>query len=207
MHNRCMPFVSFADVIAQLDRVDDPDVLERAKTSTALKLALEMSRPRNWWGVGIDPETLLVIAREDGIPLAWVSRSSIIVDLAAESNHDARRHVLQDYRHEVLHDCLGTLAQCDDPWLADHRTLASAALAAYQDAHTEAAMALAVSIAETLAIWASTPRVRGFESEADKDAWEKRRKNTSEYRWAETELATVRVDLSRYQFKYQVLIG
>lgn len=202
-----MPFVSFADIIAELDNVDAPDVLERAKTSTALNFALEMSRPRNWWGTGVDPNTLFRIAKDDGIPLAWVPRSKIIVDLSNQPNLEARRKVLQDHREDILDDCETALAECDDPWLGDHRPLASAAIEAYKDGHHEASMALAVSIGEPLAIWASTPRVRGFDSKADMVAWEKNRKKMSKYRWAETELATVGVDLSRYHFKHQVLIA
>ena len=57
-----MPFVSFEDVIEQLAYVDDPDVVERAGTLTALKIALEMTRPRNWWGTGLDPKIVFGIA-------------------------------------------------------------------------------------------------------------------------------------------------
>lgn len=67
-------------------------------------------------------------------------------------------------------------------------------------------MALAVSIGEPLAVWASTPRVKGFDSKAEKDTWEKER-TRKKYTWAERELATVGVNLSRYEFKYLVLIA
>lgn len=68
----------FSDFIAELQHVDDPDVLDRVKTSPALRLALGMVRPENWWGVGVEPETLRRIAEEDGIPVAWVPRREVL---------------------------------------------------------------------------------------------------------------------------------
>jgi hypothetical protein len=57
------------DLIAELDHVDDPDVLERMKTNPALREALQMTRPENWWGTGLNPKVLFEIARDDGIPV------------------------------------------------------------------------------------------------------------------------------------------
>lgn len=45
-----MPFLRFREVMDQLEHVDDPQVLEKAKTSPALRRALELSRPMNWRG-------------------------------------------------------------------------------------------------------------------------------------------------------------
>jgi hypothetical protein len=206
-HNESMPFVRFADVIAELPHVDDPDVLERAGTNRALRIALEMARPRNWWGIGLDPNVLFTIAREDGIPVAWIPRGSILKELAAVPDPTARRQILLDRQAEIVEDCLDALDECRDPWLDDHVILARRAVQAYREGHHEAGMALAVNIGEPLAVWASTPRVRGFDSEADRNAWEKYRKKIRKYAWAEYELAAVGVDVSRYLFKQQVLMA
>ena len=48
-----MPLVRFGDVAERMQYVDEPDVLERMKGDNALALALSISRPRNWWGIGI----------------------------------------------------------------------------------------------------------------------------------------------------------
>lgn len=202
-----MPRVGFADVIAELDHVDDTDVLEKAKTNTALRLALEMIRPRNWWGTVGDPDLLFRIAREDGIPVAWIPRGPILAELASVTGGVARRQILVDRQLEVLEDCYEALDACDDPWVGEHVALARKAIEAYRGGHHEAAMALAVSTAEPLAVWASTPRVRGFDSRAEKEAWEKRRKKIGKYAWAEYELGAVGVDVSRYTFKQQILMG
>ena len=59
-----------SDVIAQFPHVDDADVLDKVERMPALRVALDMTRPRNWWGSGVDPSTLVAIA--ESIPLAWV---------------------------------------------------------------------------------------------------------------------------------------
>lgn len=41
------PDGTFADVIAEFDHVDDPDVIERMKTHPALHSALVLTRPES----------------------------------------------------------------------------------------------------------------------------------------------------------------
>jgi hypothetical protein len=156
--NGGVPRISFDDVIAQLDHVDDPDVLEHAKSSTALRIALEMTRPSNWWGTGVDPEVLFAIAREDGIPVAWIPRQEVITELAAAADNFQRREVLRDRQPEIIDDCLQALTECHDPGLANLVALARAAVAAHQDGHHEAAMALAVSVGEPCCRGLNSPR-------------------------------------------------
>lgn len=66
----------------------------------------------------------------------------------------------------VLEDCRRVIAKCTDPSLLNIAPLAHAVLCAFASSHREAAMALAVSIGEPLAKWASEPRVEMFRSEA-----------------------------------------
>jgi hypothetical protein len=68
-------------------------------------------------------------------------------------------------------------------------------------------MALAVALDEPLAVWASTPRVKSFASEAEKEKWKQTRKKLGKYQWAEHEIATVGADISPYEFKRQILIA
>jgi len=53
---------SIKDVIDQFDHVDDPDVLERAKTNTALHHALMMSRPEELARQRFDARAILPVA-------------------------------------------------------------------------------------------------------------------------------------------------
>jgi hypothetical protein len=202
-----MPFIRFSDVIAEFDHVDDPDVLERIKTSPALRIALEMTRPENWWGTSLDPNLLFRIAKEDGIPVAWVPPPGVLIDLAAAPDRHARMAVLLSREREIIDHCTAIVRACNDQWVAGERRLVEAAVAAYMAGHREAAMALAVSIGEPLAVWASKPRVQSFESEAERDAWEMHRVKAGRYGGAALELSTVGADLSRHELLQKILIA
>ena len=190
---------TFGDIIAELDHVDDPDVFERMKTTPALRSALKMTRPENWWGTGLNPKVLFAISKDDGIPVAWVPPSAVLIELAATPDRNARMSVLLAHKQEIIDQCKVITLNSDDSWITNERALIEKAIAAYEDGHLEAATALAVSVGEPLAIWASTPRVKAFKSETEKALWEKRRENTSKYQWATFELNDPDADLSPYK--------
>lgn len=204
--NPNMALRKFSDVVAQFPHVDDHDVLQKMESSPALGLALEMTRPRNWWGSGIDPTLLRTISEQDGIPVAWVPPANVLVGLVRASDRSERLEHLMTHQDEITAQCAELLAECCDPWLTDDQALVGKALDAYRQGHHEAAMALAVSVGEPLAAWASTPRVRAFENTTDRDAWEKIRAG-SKYRWASKELATIGADISSYVFLESVLMA
>jgi hypothetical protein len=110
------------------------------------------------------------------------------VELESAPTRDARLAVLRARREQILEQCDIVVAECNDPWIADEQGLTMRALSAFSAGHSEAAMALAVSIGEPLATWASTPRVKTFLSAADKDNWERKRKEIRKYRWVADEL-------------------
>ncbi|MET8265293.1 hypothetical protein ACWD8I_07020 [Micromonospora arida] len=188
------------DILKQMDHVDDVDVVGRAASSPALQTALEWSRPRNWWGIGIDPLLLFNLARDAGIPLAWVPRGEIIRELVAAPSKSAMNSTLVRRSALVLEDCSTVVAECTDERLQDQLPLAEAAIAAYCGGHPEAAMALAVSLSEPLALWASTKRFRSFDSREERDAWERRLEKVRKYRLAEFELGAEPPD-KRFGFK------
>jgi hypothetical protein len=202
-----MPTLRFSDVIDQFDHVDDPDVLEKAKTNRALSHALEMSRPENWRGSGLSPEQILPLAVESGIPVAWIPPAEVLRDLVAAAP-TGRVRVLVARESEVLAQCRSRLEECDDPWVEAERFLVSRALAAYEAGFFEAAMALAVAVGEPLALWASVPRVKAFESEQERAHWEvTKRKNR--YGLAKLELGAVKPGekLKRLEILRYALIG
>jgi hypothetical protein len=201
-----MPRISFDEVISELDHVDDPDVLERASKNIATTIALEMVRPQNWWGVGIDPLVLYGISADDGIPVAWIPGHKVLQALAAAPKGE-RRETLLVHEESVLQDCTRTLAECTDPWIANDVTLCKKAHEAYRALHHEAAMALCVSIGESLAEWASTPRFRSFASEEEREAWIKERKKAGKYGLAKYELGRTGLDIRRMEFNQKVLMA
>ena len=202
--------ISLGDIIKEFDNVDDPDVLERIKTNPALHEALQMKRPQNWWGTGLNPQVLFDIAKDDGIPVVRVPSATVLLDLAAAPSRKARMAVLLLRKQEILDDCKALLSDCDDPWITDACVLTGAAIAAYEAGHHEAAMALAVSVSEPLATWASTPRVQMFRSEAAHEGWEEylKQNGKSKYGRAALQLSDTRNKFAfPHNWWYQALIA
>ncbi len=164
--------VSMGDIREQFEFVDDPDVLQRAKRNPALWAALDWLRPSNWRGSGLTPDQVLPIAAESGIPVAWVPPRAVLMELAA-AEPNRRVAVLMANEQAVLNHCRSVLAECDDQELRDPQTLAGRAQRAYETGHYEAAMALAVAVAEQPAIWASRRRVLAFLDDDERAAYEK----------------------------------
>jgi hypothetical protein len=202
-----MPRISFQDVIDALEHVDDPDVLEKAQGNAALWLALDMSRPKNWQGTGIKPNRILDVAKESGIPVAWVPPADVLKELASEAPAD-RMAVIRSHAGEIITQCDQLLSECRDNWLGDKPALVGHAIAALKAGHHEAAMALAVSVGEELALWASVPHVLMFNSVEEQDAWTRMRRRNN-YKLAETELAAVGTqrELSRVEILRHALIA
>jgi hypothetical protein len=204
-----MPFIRLEDIINEFDHVDDPDVLDKAKTNRALAHALEMSRPENWRGSGLTPEQILPLALDDAIPVAWVPPTDILQKLV-RSPRDQRLGVLMSHQDSIFDQCRSLVTECVDPWIEDEQVLVDHVLDAYADRHYEAAMALAVAVGEPLALWASQPRVLAFDSEAEVAAWEKTKADRrNKYKLAELELAAVapQTKLRRLDVLRSALIG
>ncbi|MBB1152473.1 hypothetical protein [Amycolatopsis dendrobii] len=198
-------FQRWADVEQEFQHVDDPNVLQRIDNSPALRIALEISRPGNWWGLGVEPGTLISISRGEGIPLAWVPRREIISLLARAEDDVERSQVLLANEHDILEDCSAALGECTDPWLASTVLLALRAVDAHRSGFHEAGMALAVSLGEPLAAWGAEPRVRAFDSNQHRKAWEALVRKNSGYRRAELELDEARLDPHRRDVIWQAL--
>jgi hypothetical protein len=202
-----MARISFSGVAAALALVDDPKANEKVSNIHELHLARDMIRPRNW-GIVEAPEDLLLISYVEGIPVAWIPRREIIQALALATNSDARVQLLEKYDGEILEDCNAALEECNDPWISSDRTLASKALKAYQNGHFEAAMALAVSLAEPLAVWVSTERSMPFDADDIKQVRTESKSlyGKSKYLWADKKwFASQGFDVSKLKFKERVL--
>lgn len=195
------------DVARSYDLVDDPDVLDHLDGNPALQFALQSARHPNWWGTGAS-SNLLVAAREQGVPLAWVPRRELIRLLSASSPKGDLLHTLVSHRGEVLEDCRRVLDECTHEWLASDTRLAKEALRAVVDGYGAAGMALAVCVSEPLALWASTPRILSFEGNEERGIWERSRPKGKKYQWAVLERKAAGEDFSRPEhFRYQVLIA
>jgi hypothetical protein len=184
-----MELLRLKDVIAEFPHVDDPDVVEKAKSNRALRSALEMTRPENWRGSGLTPEQILPVAIVDGIPVAWVPPADVLKALVGTPS-GRRVAELTKHTDEILKDCRTRIGQSNDELAADESTLVRRALDAFEAGYHEAAMALAVAVGESLALWASEPRVHFFDSREEMIAWDELRKK-EKYNLAKLELAAV----------------
>ena len=155
-------------MIDQFGHVDDPDAYERAQTNPALAEAMDWLRPRNWHASGLAPDDILTVAVDCGIPVVWVPPTEVLIEVTAAHPND-RVGVLVSRQDEVLPHCEALLTQCRDPELQNSRTLAGRAMEALRAGHHEAAMALAVAVAERLAFWVSETRTARFDSQDERD--------------------------------------
>jgi hypothetical protein len=149
-------FTTFGDVLSQLPYVDDPDVLRKAESNQALELALRLSRPVNWWGTGLKPEQLLPVA-EEGIPDAWLPSPAILKGLV-DAKPGKRIALLMSHAEEIVDNCRFLIGECymiSNTSFIDRKPLLLRALDTFEAGYYEAAMALAVNVAEGLALWAS----------------------------------------------------
>lgn len=127
------------------------EALEQARpVLDVLAAALKQSPPRNWDLDRIDVEAGIAIVQEEGIPLAWVPDTELVVELVAASNREGRIQLLLAHESEVLAECRRCLDECTEAELADQVYLASRALDAYAAGFREPALALSVVVAETL---------------------------------------------------------
>lgn len=158
-------------------------------------------------GVTGASQQLLAAARSEGIPLAWVPRPDTISELNAAGGRDERLRSLRTHREETIDDCLALLGECKEAASAESVELARLAIDAVKASHHQAGMALAVSLGEPLAKWASPPRVKGFQSKEDQEDWKKKREKTH-YEHAQIEIDRLPAgDVAPWGFRYQVLIA
>ncbi|HXL93695.1 MAG TPA: hypothetical protein VN969_32590 [Streptosporangiaceae bacterium] len=181
------------DIEGKLPFVDDCDVLKKAESDRLLRLALEMSRPVNWWGTGLAPHDLLPIA-EQGIPVKWVPAPTVLKALAAALPGD-RVALLLSYTEEILSNCRSIIDSYSADSFGDTKVLLLRAFDAFDAGFHEAAIALAVAVAEGHALWASRLRT-GVLASLGAPSFDQVLKNLQQihkergYRLAEKELAS-----------------
>ncbi len=78
----------------------------------------------------------------------------MLTDLAA-ADPDDRADVLRANEAGVVEQCASLIEESNDPAIRGAQTLTRCSLRAYADSHHEAAMALAVAVAEPLAFEAA----------------------------------------------------
>jgi hypothetical protein len=88
--------------------------------------------------------------QDEGIPLAWVPRAEIVVDLTAAPDAGTRDTILVARMPEIVEDCRQRLAEVLEADLQHLNGLAGDALRALEQANPTAAQALAANVFDTL---------------------------------------------------------
>jgi hypothetical protein len=105
--------------------------------------------PQNW----IDkPELNLGMALQvinEGVPLIWVPRASIVSDLLRARHSEVRSRILVDRHIEISRNCLTVLGEVSHPELTELAEFAVEATQALGDARYRSAQALAGNILDT----------------------------------------------------------
>jgi hypothetical protein len=144
------------DIEQKLPFVDDSDVVQKSESDPLLRAALELSRPVNWWGTGLPPDSILPIG-EQGIPIKWVPVQDVLTNLAAAPPDD-QVAVIEANQKRILGDCRAIIDKLSDSSLSDARRLVLRAFDTFSAGYHEGALALSVAVAEEHALWAGTIR-------------------------------------------------
>jgi hypothetical protein len=110
---------------------------------------LDQHIPPNW-PTGVDLDRVAEVIYEDGIPLVWIPRATLVDQVLAASDRTTRLDLLLHHSNEVIKDCRHVLNEVSEPVLAGQLPLVHRAAVALAAGHTEAAQALAVVTAETV---------------------------------------------------------
>ncbi len=120
------------------------------------------SRPPNW-PESMDFDRLQEVIQDDGLPLVWVPRPSIVNQVLGAPDRASGVKVLLAHRTEVIEDCREVLSTITTPTYGGKVALTVQAADAFADGHAEAAQALAVVVVESAtrrAINESSTRVK-----------------------------------------------
>lgn len=105
--------------------------------------------PPNWPDGGDMFDRGLDIIRDEGIPLVWLPRAEIVIELLDAPDRDSRLDILVTRKMEVTADCREVLEDVTSSSFAGQVALLLRAVDALVAGHDEAAQALAVVVTET----------------------------------------------------------
>lgn len=148
---------STLDLISRIAHtVDVSGLVPRPPISTTFgpavqKLAerVQEAMPPNWPSK-LDWRKAVNIIQDEGIPLVWVPRSSIVEQIVAAPDWQSRMALLLEHRLNLVADCRDVLESVSHTALIDQVPLVRRAVDAFEAGHPEAAQALAVVVTETV---------------------------------------------------------
>jgi hypothetical protein len=117
---------------------------------TRVAEGLRRAYAANWDVSGVRLRSVRAIVADDGIPIVWIPRGTIVTALMAASTRDERLQILGSHDAEILSDCGVCLGDCSAPELSEQVALTHRVIDAYAARLYEPAQALAVVVTERL---------------------------------------------------------
>jgi hypothetical protein len=115
------------------------------------RLIRRIGVPSNWPDEFDDVLPQLVeIVNGEGIPVAWVPRTSILEALIVAESATARSELLIAHRDEILQDCMGSVENLDDAFLAPYLPIAKEVLTVCHGGHWAVGAIAAVTLVHNL---------------------------------------------------------
>lgn len=110
--------------------------------------------PENWHGVRADDlPDVLRIARDEGLPLVWVPRSEVVMELLRAVDGEARRAVLSERVDDIVADCAVVADREYEPELVAYAHRLREAVAAHRAGLHAPGQALAAVVVTALLQW------------------------------------------------------
>lgn len=128
----------YADLFKTLATVDVGHLLEQ----------LERWLPFNLRGVE-NLEEVARIALEEGLPVGWVPRASLVISLANAASPEERLQVLLAHREDVLDDCLAAVSAIPHNWARECEAVVRAMRADLEGP----AQSHAANIVDSIVLW------------------------------------------------------
>jgi hypothetical protein len=130
--------------------LNNPQFLESLR-----KLSETVTRyyPHNWVGVDVDADDALRLAQDEGLPLVWVPRGELVVELVGAADAAARRALLEARADDIVTDCAEAAAEVSQAALQEHRKRLIEATEAHRAGLHGPAQAMSAVVTTALLQW------------------------------------------------------
>ena len=114
-----------ADILTRFGENLQLDLLRRHLDFSAWIEGLDLWIPRNLRQVE-DIDGVATVALDEGLPLSWIPRHEIVVDLVSAAGSDERQAILIERSTDILDDCEAALTDDDSEWARESRSAIAA---------------------------------------------------------------------------------
>jgi hypothetical protein len=114
-----------ANVLTKFGENLQLDLLRTHLDFSAWIEGLDLWIPRNLRQVK-DIDAVATVALDEGLPLSWIPRHEIVVDLVSAAGSDERQAILIERSADIIDDCEAALTDDDSEWARESRSAIAA---------------------------------------------------------------------------------